>query len=322
MATMQAVQFDSYGAAEVLRIQQVRIPVPERGQVLVRVGGTTINPHDLFLRAGKARLISGRKFPLGSGSDFAGEVVGLGAGADQYAVGDRVWGFNPGLAHIGSAAAAEYLAVAQEQIALAPAGLSDVEAASMIAGGTVSIVAFRDKVSLKAGERVLVRGATGGVGSIAVQYAASHGAHVTALASANNLDLARSLGAEVALDHRTVSAADLGEFDVIFDAVGRQLARYRRRLAPGGRMVSIAVGSPADAAYIVASAVHGSRRVRFFSGAPKHDLFVDLTAEVDQGHLVPVIDTVYPLDAVREAHQAVERGGSRGKHVLRITSAE
>jgi NADPH:quinone reductase-like Zn-dependent oxidoreductase len=307
---MRAALFDRYGPPEVLYEGTVPDPVVTPGHVLVRVHAASVNGGEVMARSGKLKLLLGRKFPKRVGIDFAGEVVS-GPGFEP---GAHVWGGLPGFP-FGSAA--EYVAVHPRQLALSPVGLDLVHAAALPGVGTTAITALRDKAKLRRGERLLVRGASGGVGSVAVQVGKAHGAHVTALAGERNLDFVRELGADEAIDYRT-APADLGRFDVVLDTFGSTPRAYRRLLAPGGRMVGIAFRSAADVGYLLASTVFGSRRVRFFSGRPEADLFADLAALVESGAVRPVVDAVYPLAEVAEAHRALEAGGVRGKYVIRV----
>ncbi|MDX2408067.1 NAD(P)-dependent alcohol dehydrogenase [Streptomyces microflavus] len=318
MNDMRAALYDSYGPPEVLYEGRVPVPVRGPGEVLVRVHAASVNGGELYGRAGRVRLVTGHRFPQRTGIDFAGEVAEVDAGVTGLRAGDRVWGLL-GRSTFGSAA--EYVSVRPRRIAYAPGNVTLTEAASLPAGGTTSLTALRDKAALRAGERLLVRGASGGVGSVAVQLGKALGAHVTGLASAKNLDFVRDLGADEALDHRATPLADLDRYDVIMDTVGIEHRALRRRLAPGGRLVSIAfdIDHPARSiGYVVGSAVHGRGRVRFFSGNPKHDLFAELTAYVERGDLRPVVDTVHPLSDIAAAHRALEAGGVRGKHVIRL----
>jgi NADPH:quinone reductase-like Zn-dependent oxidoreductase len=159
------------------------------------------------------------------------------------------------------------------------------------------------------------------VGSVAVQLGRAFGAHVTALAGAKNLDFVRGLGADEVFDYTVTAPAELGRFDVVLDTVGTASGAYRGLLRPGGRMVAIAFDVDrivASLSYIATSAVFGSQRVRFFSGNPTHRLFADLTRYVESGAIRPVVDTVFPLADIAQAHRALEAGGVRGKHVIRI----
>ncbi|MEU7799651.1 NAD(P)-dependent alcohol dehydrogenase [Micromonospora arborensis] len=315
---MRAALYDRYGPPEVLYEGKVPVPDIKSGEVLVRVHATSVNGGELAGRAGKMRLVTGRRFPQRSGIDFVGEVAALGPSVSGIREGERVWGF---LGRTTFGSAAEYVAVRPRQIAPAPGNLTPMQAVSLLAGGTTSIVALRDKARLKPGERLLVRGASGGVGSVAVQFGKAFGAHVTALAGPENLDFVRGLGADEAFDYKATHPWELGTFDVVMDTVGTQHPAYRRLLAPGGRMVAIAFDIEnilSSLSYIVGSTVHGTRRVRVFSGNPRHELFADLTRHAQNGDIRPVVDTVHPLASIAAAHRALEVGGVRGKHVIEV----
>lgn len=326
MSDMRAALYDGYGSPEVLYAGTLPKPVAGPGEVLVRVHAASVNGGELLGRSGKVRLVTGlagRGFPKRTGIDFAGEVAAVGSPMPALSAGDRVWGALARSQGFGSAA--EFVVVRPRQLALAPAGLDLVRAAALPAVGTTVITALRDKAHLAAGERLLVRGASGGVGSVAVQLGRANGAHVTALAGAKNLDFARELGADEAFDYATTGAADLGPFDVVLDTVGTELGAYRRLLAPGGRMVSVTFDAgrmAASLSYIVGSAVFGPRRVRFFSGNPGHQLFAELTRLTESGAIRPVVDSVYPLADVAGAHRALEAGGVRGKIVVDVRASQ
>ena len=316
--TMRAALYDSYGGPEVLYVGEVPVPEPSAGEVLVRVRASSINGGELAVRAGTLRLLTGRRFPRKLGIDLVGEVAALGADVTTVTVGDRVWGT---VEEIESGATAQYALVRPDKIAHAPSGLSAVESVSFIAGGTTAITALRDHAGLKPGERLLVRGASGGVGSLAVQIGHLFGAHVTGLAGAKNLDFVRSLGADEVFDYRTTQPEELGRFDVVLDTAGTEHRRYRRLLAPGGRMVAVGLDVARLApsiAYLATSVRHGARRVRFFRGDPRSDLLAELTRLVDSWDLRPVVDTVHPLEDIAVAHHALAAGGARGKHVVDI----
>ncbi|MGW7615740.1 NAD(P)-dependent alcohol dehydrogenase [Streptomyces antimycoticus] len=318
MSEMRAARYDRYGPPEVLYEGTLPKPVAGEREVLVRVHATSVNGGELSGRAGKLKLVTGRKFPKGTGVDIAGEIAEVGSSVRHLAVGDRVWGAMP---HLRFGSAAEYVAVRPRQLSYAPEGIDLVRAAALPGVGTTAITALRDKIGLRSGERLLVRGAAGGVGSVAVQLGHALGAHVTALAGAKALDLVRELGADEAHDYRTTGPADLGPFDAVLDTVGTELRAYRGLLSPGGRMVGIAFDADrplSSVGSVLLSTVHGSRRVRSFTGNPLHQLFADLAAYVEKGAIRPVIDTVHPLSGVGEAHRAMEAGGVRGKHVIQV----
>jgi NADPH:quinone reductase-like Zn-dependent oxidoreductase len=192
---MRAVQYDSYGPPEVLKVRTVPVPELKPGHLLVRVAATSINGADTAVRAGKLKLVSGRSFPRGAGFDFAGTVVEVAGDVTGLVAGDEVWGFVDAVRNPGpSGAAAEYVLAPAKVTALRPRTVSAVEAAALSGVGASAIGVLRDAVRLQAGERVLVRGANGGVGTAAVQVACALGGRVTALASARHLDRLLILG--------------------------------------------------------------------------------------------------------------------------------
>lgn len=322
MSVMQAAQFRSFGGPEVLEVVTVERPTAGPGEVLVQVRASAVNPHDTFLRDGTLKMMTGRTFPMGLGLDFAGEVVSVGtpAGTDGVAVGEQVWGMvSPKSKHV-TGSAAQYVVVPTDRAAPFPRQLSMVEAASLVTPGETAVRAVRDVAHTKRGDHVLVRGAAGGVGMVIVQLAHALGAHVTALAAADDADFVRSLGADQVLDYRAVTAKDLGRFDVIIDTVGRGTLAYRRRLTRYGRMVSINFGSGPALASIIASTAFGSRRIRSFSGYPDRKLLTDVGRYVESGAMRPVIGAVYPLARIADAHQALATNRRPGKLVL-ITSS-
>jgi NADPH:quinone reductase-like Zn-dependent oxidoreductase len=316
---MKAAQISRFGGPGVLSVNEVERPAPGAGEILVLVEATSVNGHDVIVRAGGLKMVSGRKFPLGTGLDFAGVVAAAGPGAGAYRGGDRVWGtVHPRQRHI-TGAAAEYVKVPADRIAPAPAGISPTDAASLVVAGTTALIALRDSTHLARGERVLVRGAAGGVGTAAVQLAHAMGGHVTALARDRYAQALDDLGADRTLGY-DATPEQTGSFDVIVDTVGSELERYRRRLTRNGRMVTVGLSASALAA-IGLSAIHGSRRVRTFSANPDTALLRDLAGQVASGVLRPVVSRVFPLSDIAAAHQAFGQGGNLGKHVIAASAS-
>ncbi|MET9293318.1 NAD(P)-dependent alcohol dehydrogenase [Streptomyces sp. NPDC003077] len=313
---MRAVQYDRFGPPEVLRVDEVPTPRPGPGEVLVEVHAASVDAGEITFRSGRMRGISRARFPRGTGGDFAGRVSATGPGVRTWQAGDAVWGLMP---HFTFGSIADYVRVPQERLARAPKNLSLLEAAALPVSGTTALTALTDKARLTSGERLLIRGATGGVGSVAVQLGKALGAHVTALASARNLDWITALGADAAFDYRTTRPEDLDRFDVIVDVVGTDLGAYQARLARHGRMVALAFDTDRVLTSVLGSGLRAAvapRRFKLFSNNPSADRIAELTRFTETGAVRPVIDTVFPMADIAEAHRRLEAGGVRGKYVI------
>ncbi len=317
---MQAAQLRRFGGPEVLHLATVPIPVVGSNEVLVRVGACAINQHDTFVRDGTLKLMTGRKFPLGLGLDFAGEVLATGPDVREVTTGSQVWGMvSPKKGH-RTGAAAQYVVVPADRVAPYPVQLTVVEAASLVTVAESALRALRDVAGTTPGDRVLVRGAAGGVGMATVQLAHAMGAHVTALAQGRDTAFVTDCGADVVLDYRTISAQDVGPFDVIIDtAGGRGMLRFRRRLTRRGRMVTLNFGSASSMSAIAVSTVFGAQRIRSFSGYPDRHLLNNVADYVQRGALRPVVQAVYPLERIADAHRALALPRQPGKLVLTTT---
>lgn len=318
---MRAAQYDHYGTPAALQVRITPIPDLRDGHVLVRVAGASVNAADIIIRSGKFRLLTGRKFPRGIGFDFAGDVVGLGGGVEGVAMGDRVWGLLNGIRQGPTAAAAEYVLAPAGAVAKAPLNIDAVSAAALpgAAGSALAILSRRAKAH--AGQRVLIRGAAGGVGTAAVQLAFAMGAHVTALARAEHHEALRALGAADTFDYRNVDPARLGRFDVIVDTVGTTMRPWRRRLTRRGRYMNMALGKPKDLAYLAASNVFGPRRIRFVQAPPDGQILAELSRRVEAGQLRPVIADSFALSDITAAHHALQRGRALGKQLVVLNGA-
>ncbi|GAB2788479.1 NAD(P)-dependent alcohol dehydrogenase [Streptomyces daliensis] len=313
---MRAVQYDRFGPPEVLRVAEVPKPSPGPGEVLVEVHAASVDAGETAFRAGRMRGIARAKFPRRVGGDFAGRVVEAGAQVRGWQHGDAVWGVMP---HFAFGALADYVAVPGERLAPAPGNLSLLEAAALPTSGTTALTALTEKARLAPGERLLIRGATGGVGSLAVQLGKALGAHVTALAGARNLDWIRELGADEALDYRTTRPDDLGRFDVIVDVVGTELGAYQARLDRRGRMIALAFDPDRIVASMLGTGLRAAlrpRQVKLFSNNPPAERIAELARRAEKGDVRPVIHAVLPMDGIAEAHRGLEAGGVRGKYVV------
>jgi NADPH:quinone reductase-like Zn-dependent oxidoreductase len=316
MATMRAVRYDEFGPADVLRVVDLPVPRIKPDEVLVNVRAAGVGGGEAPIRAGKLRRVLRTRPPAGVGNDFAGHVEAVGAEVRRFRKRDAVWGLLP---HLTFGSTAGYVAVPERLLAPAPGNIGLVEAAALPSAGTTVLTALTDKVPLRGGQRLLVRGAGGGVGSVAVQLGRSLGAHVTALVSARNLGWVRELGAHDAVDYRSDAVARLAPFDVILDAVGTGLPAIRRLLSRHGRMIALALDPEHLAAsliFVARGTISGSRKVVTFSNDPSTERLVELTRYVENGAIRPIVDTVFPIDGIAEAHRRIEAGGGRGRHVV------
>ncbi|WP_053205223.1 NAD(P)-dependent alcohol dehydrogenase [Jiangella muralis] len=310
-ATMRAARHHRYGDPDVLRADTVDVPRPGPREVLVRVHGASVNPSDALFRSGRLRF--GARLPRGTGLDLAGEVVAVGERVDDLAVGDRVWGYRGGLPkRLGTVA--EYAVMRADRCAPAPAAVDLVAAAALPTVGLTALQVLRDSLRVRPGDRVLVVGASGGVGTAAVQLAVAMGATVTAVAGPSNADLCHDLGAADVWDHTAAPPADR-VFDAVADLHGAHARDYRRLLDRGGRIATTATRA---VPFALASALLPGPRIRVVQVKARRDDLATLARHVDDGTLRPVVERRYPLDQVAAAHRAVETGHARGKRVIEL----
>lgn len=320
---MRAAVNTSYGPPDVVRIADVPAPVPGAGEVLVAVYVTTVNRTDCAYRAARPffmRGLTGLRRPKRTvgGTEFAGEVVGLGDGARSFAVGDRVFGYCEG----GFGAHAQYLVVRENSsIATMPDGLVYSEAVAATEGAHYARSAIR-RAGVRAGHHVLVNGATGGIGSAAVQLLKAVGATVTAVCAGEHASLVRGLGADHLVDYTTVDfTAGSGRYDVVVDAVGKSsFGRCRGILEPGGVYVSSEPGPGWQnlPLALVGSMLRGRRRVVFPFPDDDQSVVEELRDHLASGTFRPVIDRTYGLGEIVEAYRYVESGRKIGNVVITI----
>jgi NADPH:quinone reductase-like Zn-dependent oxidoreductase len=300
----------------VLAVRDVPRPVPGRGELLVQVRAAALNPKDVIVRSGRFRLLSGRRFPKRVGFDWSGEVAEVGSGVQGIAVGEGYFGMLDGFQ---GGACADYLVVRPAECAPKPPGLDHVAAAAAPLAASTALQALRDVAHLAPGARLLVNGASGGVGVFAIQIAKLVGAHVTTTSSASNLALCRKLGADVALDYRATDPLRGPErYDVVFDVFGnRSLHEARRALARRGVAVKT-VPKPSDMLEI-ALARFSSRRARLIVVRPRRRDLELIASWLEEGSVVPVLDATYPLDRIADAQAHVETKHTRGKVVIEVS---
>ncbi len=322
---MRAIVQTGYGAPDVLTLRELPRPTPARGEVLIEVRAASVTSADSRLRAMRlpsgfgliGRLIFGVFGPRRAipGVELAGVVVAVGPDVRRFSMGDSVFGLSS--ARMG--AHAEYVALPERSpLASMPPGLTFEDAAALAFGG-LTMRSFYRRASLTAGERVLVNGASGAVGVAAVQLARLAGAHVTAVCSARNAELARSLGAERVIDYALEDFAEAeAAWDVVVDTVGNApYPRVRRALRPGGRLLAVVatLGQILRSPFVDRRARH---RVVAGPGEERVEDLEALAALVERGEYRAVIDRTYPLEEIAAAHALVDGGHKRGSVVLLV----
>jgi NADPH:quinone reductase-like Zn-dependent oxidoreductase len=313
---MQAVIFDSYGSIDVLRVAAIATPSPQADQVLVRVRAAAVNPKDTFIRKGRFRQFTGQQFPMQTGFDFAGEVAAMGDRVDAIVPGTPVFGMLDGW---HGQTCAQYLAVHTNQLAAKPPALSFEAAAALPLVSLTALQALRDEGGLQPGQRVCINGASGGVGSMAVQIARILGASVTAISSAGNHDFLQQLGADACIDYRTTAITDSRQpFDLFFDVFGNHLFdAVRPILTPQGVYVSTVLRPEVFAAIEQTQSRPGPKAKLVVVHADALDL-ATIAEWCVAGRLKPVIQDVFPMARIAAAHQQQESKHTRGKIVVAI----
>jgi NADPH:quinone reductase-like Zn-dependent oxidoreductase len=303
--TMRAVRFHAYGSPEQLAVEEVARPAPRQGQVLVRVHAVGVNPVDWKVRKGDLQAFMPVPLPHTPGNEFAGVVAAVGPDVTGVAVGQRVFGR-------ASNTYAEYALAVADQLAQIPDALSCEQAATIPIGGGTAWVGLFEAGELQAGQRLLILGAAGGVGSYATQFGRWKGAHVIGTASAANLDYVRSLGAEHAIDYTTTPLEQaVQDVDIVLDTVGGAAQEQAFHvLKPGGILIAIATMAPVEQA-----AAHGVRtaRVQLTSGGYLRQI-ADLVAS---GTIMAPVGEIYTLAQAGAAHARSETGRGRGRILLR-----
>lgn len=324
-ATMRAVVQHRYGPPSVLEVSQVGVPLPGRGDVLVQVGAAAVHPGDYFVMTGEpyvVRLAFGLRRPRHGipGRDLAGVVAAVGKDVTAFRPGDEVFGWST----MGTLA--EYACVPVDHLVTVPADVSIVDAAAVPTSALTALQALRRIANVQPGQTVLVTGASGGVGSFAVQIAKALGAEVTGVCSTRNVELVRSLGADHVVDYTRTDFTRAGQrYDVILDNVEAQpLAAVRRALTPTGTLIPNSGHGGrwlGPIGRIVRARVLSGftrQRLRPFASVEKREDLLTLSDLLTTGQVTPVIDRTYPLEEGADALRYVAAGHTRGKVVITV----
>ena len=324
---MKAIVYTEYGSPDVLQFKEVEKPTPQDDQVLLKIHAASTNPADWHLMRGApflARLVNGLQKPKNTklGADVAGRVEAVGRNGTQFQVGDGLFGCMP-LNELGSFA--EYVCAHEDTLALKPAKMTFEQAAAVPLAAFTALQGLRDKGQIRAGQKVLINGASGGVGTFAVQIAKSYGTEVTGVCSTRNLEMVRSLGADHVIDYTQADFTQNGQrYDLIFDAVGnRSVADYQRALSPNG-ICSVAGFTTLSRLFQVILlgawvSKTGSKKIGLMKTAnPNKKDLVFIKELLESGKVVPVIDRTYSLSEVPEAIRYLEKGHAKGKVVITV----
>ena len=333
---MQAITFDRFGSPDVLRLQEVEKPVANDNDVLVRIRAASANPYDWHFLTGLphiGRMSFGvlRPKARGLGADLAGEVEAVGKNVTGFRPGDEVFGEVdgevPGKPILELGSFAEYVCVSESSVAPKPTNLTFEEAAAVPLAGHTALQALRDRGQILPGQKVLINGASGGVGTFAVQIAKALGAEVSGVCSTRNVDMVRSIGADHVVDYTREDFTQTDpSYDLILDNVGnRSISQCRRVLNPKGLYLS-SFGSPENRWFgpfsqmigMFALAPFVSQRMASLTVKRSKNALLDLKQLIEAGKVRPVIDRTYPLTKAADAMRYLEEGHARGKVVIRI----
>jgi NADPH:quinone reductase-like Zn-dependent oxidoreductase len=322
---MRAVVSKEYGAPDVLNLTDVQKPTPKDGQVLVKVRATSVNYGNLVLLKGEpflARLAFGLLKPKYSipGGDIAGQIEAVGKNVTQFQCGDEVFG---DLSRYGWGGFAEYVSVPEKALALKPANISFEEAAAVPMAAVTALQALRDKGKIQSGNKVLINGASGGVGTFAVQIAKSYGAEVTGVCSTRNLDILQSIGADHVIDYTKENFNQKKQtYDLILGVNGHQpISVYKRALSPQGRFVHVG-GSEAQLYQSMLMgpwiSLTGQKKMGSFLQRSNQKDLIFIKELLEAGKVKPIIDKIYKLSEVREAFRYFAEGHAQGKVVMTV----
>jgi len=324
--TMKAIVQERYGPPDVLQLRDVDRPTIDDDSILVRVRAASINAYDWHMMRGSpylVRMMAGLRKPKSTavGVDVAGEVEAVGKNVTEFRPGDEVFGSRHG-------SLAEYVRGTEKSFLVPkPAGLTFEQAAAVPMAASTALQGLRDKGQLKPGQRVLINGASGGVGTFAVQIAKALGAHVTAVCSTRNVDQARSLGADEVIDYTREDFTRRGQrYDLILDvAASGSLSSRRRVLEPNGILVGVGSADGGRMTSIVAGLIEtalvsrfGKQKMPFFIAKNSKEDLIVLKELIEAGKVRPVIDRTYPLSETAEALRYLEAGHARAKVVITV----
>lgn len=313
---MKAIVINQYGSPDVLRYQDIPTPTPKPDQVLVKIHASSINPVDWKIRQGLLQPLSGYNFPKMLGCDLSGEVVEVGANVTRWQVGDQVYTFvNP----VFGGAYAEYVAVNAANLSYKPQNMTDAEAAGVPVAGLTALQGLLDLGQLRPGQKVLINGASGGVGTFAVQIAVAMNTEVTGVCGPSNVDLVKGLGAHTVIDYTQEDFTQQAiQYDIIFDAVGKQsFFKCGKVLQPDGIYIST-LPTVDNMGATLQTLFFSNQKCKLVLAQPTRRDLDALRDMIEAGKVKTIIDRTYPLSDVAQAHTYSEMGRTVGKIIIAI----
>jgi NADPH:quinone reductase-like Zn-dependent oxidoreductase len=310
---MKAIVFNKFGGPEVLEYVDMPVPVPGEGQLLIKVQAASVNPVDWKIRRGNLKFITGKKFPLQLGAEISGVVEKTGPGVSRFVVGQRVFA---GLSYKGGGYA-EYAVVPESNAILIPDNIPFDVASTFAVAGMTPLQAFRTHAKLEEGSRVLINGASGGLGTYAVQIAKIMGLHVTAVCSSRNAELVKSLGADEIIDYEKESfKTRINAFDCVLDSANNSsFGECKKCLKKNGMFIKLNFSIGILFTQFFSNITPGRKAIMLLMKNSRQDLEW-MRDHIAVGQIKVVIDRTYPLEKARDAHEYSETGRARGKIVL------
>jgi NADPH:quinone reductase-like Zn-dependent oxidoreductase len=321
---MKAIVYKKYGSPNVFEPLDLEKPTPEANEVMVKVYATTVTTADCMMRRGDtflSRILLGLFKPMGKfqilGTEFSGKIEAIGNKVNKFKPGDEIFAFRG----FGTGCYAQYKCMNENgSLAIKPVNMTFEEAASVVDGASTALFFLKEKANIQNGQKVLINGASGSIGTFAVQLAKYFGAEVTGVCSTKNIELVKSLGADKVVDYTKEDFAETGEtYDIIFDTVGKSsFAKSREALKTKGKFIST-VMSPKTVLQAILTKAGNKKKVIFAMSLNKTEALNFLRKLIEEGKLKTVIDKQYPIEELGEAHSYVEKGHKKGNVVISVT---
>jgi len=321
---MKAIVYKKYGSPDVLELQEVAKPTPKDNEVLIRVYATTVTTAECDMRKGEplwGRIIYGFRKPREKfkilGIELAGNIESVGKDVKRFSKGDQVFGF----AGFNIGAYADYICLPEKgSLAIKPSNKTYEESVATVDGATTSLFFLKDKANIQRGQKVLIIGASGSIGTYAVQLAKYFGAEVTGVCSTTNIELVKSLGADKVIDYTKEDFTKNGEtYDIVFDTVGKSsFSRCKGSLKENGCYLPT-VGLLTNYVLMLWTSITGGKKVISGMSIEKNEALTFIKGLIEAEKLKPIIDRRYPLEQIVEAHRYVETGRKKGNVIITVT---